>query len=192
MTGQKALLRGSLIATLAAMPVALLLGQAATPARAAVPAVTLTADSDLHFGTFMVFGTGSRTVSASGAVTDRGVVPIEARAPAPARFTISYDRGNENKHVLDLEFELVMSPPPPVRQGGVEARLHGYETDLPGAARIDPGRAVRVTIPGCRTRVCTRSFQVGARLDVTRQFGGAEIVVPIPMDVTVISAERQR
>lgn len=191
MTGQHTFVRGNQIASLSAVPVALL-SLAAMPSHAKVPEVTLTADSELHFCTFKVFGTGSRTVGASGAVTDLGIVPIEARAPTPARFTISYDRGNENKHVLDLEFELVMSPPPPVRRGGVEARLHGYETDLPGATRIDPGRAVRVTIPGCRTRVCTRSFQVGARLDVTRQFGGAQVIVPIPMDVRVISAERQR
>ncbi len=180
------------------MRAALIIGAAATlataagPAQAKEPEVRLSADSDLHFGTFMVFGQGARTVSASGAVTDVGIVALEARAPAPARFTISYDRGNESNHVLDLVFELVMSAPPPVRLGGVEARLYGYETDLPGALRIDPGRAVRVTIPGCRTRICTRSFQVGARLDVTRQFGGAQIVVPIPMDITVISAERQR
>jgi len=173
-------------------PLAVALAALVVPAQAKNPEVSLTAISDLHFGTFMVFGNGARTVSASGAVTDVGIVALEDRAPSPARFTISYDRGNESRHGLDLVFELVMSAPAPVRQGGVEARLYGYETDLPGAMRIDPGRPVRVNVPNCRTRVCSRSFQVGARLDVNRRFGGAEIVVPIPMDVTVISAERQR
>ena len=140
----------------------------------------------------MVFGSGSRTVGATGTVSDSGIVPVEGRAPAPAVFTISYDRGNENNFVLDIVLDLVISAPPMVRQEGVEARLSGYETNLPGALRIDAGRAIRLTMSHCRTRVCTRTFQVGGRLDVTRQFGGASVVVPIPVDVTVISAERGR
>jgi hypothetical protein len=163
-----------------------------TPTQAAEPQVLITANSELHFGTFMVFGSGARTVSATGAVSDSNIVALEGRAPAPAYFTISYDRGNENNFVLDIVLDLVISAPPLVRQGGVEARLSGYETNLPGALRIDPGRAIRLTMSNCRTRVCTRTFQVGGRLDVTRQFGGAAVVVPIPVDVTVISAERVR
>lgn len=170
----------------------MLLACISQPAAAKEPEVRISADSELTFSTFMIFGSGSRTVSPSGTVSDNGVVALEGTTPAPARFTITYDRGNENNHVLDIELELVISAPPLVRQGGVEARLSGYATDLPGALRVDAGRAVRVTIPNCRTRVCTRSFQIGGRLDVTRNFGGAMLVVPIPVDVTVISADRQR
>lgn len=162
------------------------------PALAREPEVRITADSDLQFGTFMVFGNGARTVSASGAVNDLGVVGLDGGIPAPARFTISYDRGNEGNVTLDIVLELVFSAPPLVRVNGVEARLSGYETDLPGALRIDPGRAIRLTLANCRTRICSRSFQVGGRLDVTRLFGGAQLVVPIPVDVTVISAGRAR
>ena len=164
----------------------------ASPAQAAEPQVRVIATSELHFGTFMVFGSGARTVSATGAVSDSGVVSLEGRAPAPASFTISYDRGNESNHILNIVLDMVLSSPQLVRQGGVEARLSGYETNLPGALRIDAGRAIRLTISNCRTRVCTRTFQVGGRLDVSRRFGGASVVVPIPVDVTVISAERVR
>lgn len=165
---------------------------AALPAQAKEPEVRIDATSDLQFGTFMVFGSGARTVSANGTVSDNGVVALEGSVPAPARFTITYDRGNESNQTLNIVLELVISAPPLVRQGGVEARLSGYETDLPGALRIDAGRAIRLTLANCRTRICTRTFQVGGRLDVTRHFGGAALVVPIPVDVTVISAERAR
>ena len=162
------------------------------PVSADVPRVRISPDSELRFGSFMVFGSGARTVSATGLVSDQAIVPIEGSTTGPARFTISYDRGNESKQSLDIEIELVISNPGPVRAGGVDARLSAFETDLPGALRVTPGQAIRLSIRNCSTRVCSRSFQVGARLDVARQFGGADLSVPIPLDATIISAERVR
>ena len=160
---------------------------------AKTPEVRIDPLSDLSFGRFMVFGSGTRTVSASGAVSDSSIVALEGGAsPGPARFTISYDRGNQSRHTLNIELEVVMSAAPQVRQGGVDARLSAFETNLPGALRINPGQAIRISMPNCRTRICSRSFQVGGRLDVTRRFGGANLLIPIPLDATVISVERQR
>lgn len=156
------------------------------------PEVSITADRALHFGTFMVFGSGSRTVSAAGAVIDNSIVALEGMASAPARFTVSYDRGNESKHVLDIELELVISSMPRIREGGVEGAVANLQTDLPGAAQVRPGEAIRLTLAQCRTRVCSRSFHVGGRLDVTRSFGGGVLLIPIPIDAAVISVERQR
>ncbi|WP_267900648.1 DUF4402 domain-containing protein [Aurantiacibacter spongiae] len=162
------------------------------PARADVPEIRIVPDSQLRFGAFMIFGSGSRSVSPSGDVSDLAVVPIEGSRTGPAHFTISYDRGNESNHVLDIELELVLSPAQAVRVRGVEGRLSGYDTDIPGYLRVQPGQAIRLTLSNCRTRICSRSFNVGGTLHVSRQFGGAEIVVPIPIDAAVISAERQR
>ncbi len=162
------------------------------PALGKPPQVIITADSDLRFGTLMVFGSGSRTVSPAGLVRDVAVVGMEGSQTGPARFTISYDRGNENKHVLDIELDLVMSSPPRVRVQGLEGQLSALETDLPGAGRITPGQPIRITMRDCRERVCSLQFNVGGRLDIVRQYGGADLTVPIPLDVTVISAERQR
>lgn len=164
---------------------------AAAPARAATAEVRIVPDSELSFGTFMVFGSGSRTVSANGAVSDVSIVAMDGSTPSPARFTVLYDRGNNSRQAIDVELELVMSSPAPVRVGGVEGELSAFETDLPQALRIRPGQAIRISLPNCRTRVCSQSFQLGARLDVTRQYGGASIVIPIPFDVTVISDDRQ-
>jgi Domain of unknown function (DUF4402) len=162
------------------------------PAIGKTPEITITPDRALQFGTFMAFGSGSRTVSVSGAVVDQALVALEGALPAPARFTLAYDRGNGNNHVLDIEIELVFSQPPRVRVGGVEGTVSGFQTDLPGAAQINPGQAIRVYMRNCRSRVCTRSFQVGGRLDVTRLSGGADLAIPLPVDATVISVERQR
>lgn len=162
-----------------------------SPATANTPQVSVLPESELSFGTFMVFGSGSRTVSPVGAVSDIGIVALEGQPIAPARFTISYDRGNQSRNAMELELEVVLSVPPPTRMGGVEARLSAFETDLPGAMRITPGRPFRLIISDCRTRICSRTFQVGGRLDVTRHFGGAQLVLPIPVDVAVISIDRR-
>lgn len=155
------------------------------------PSVRIVPQGDLRFGTFLVFGAGSRTVSAAGAVINQALEPVAGDAPAPARFTVSYDRGNNSSHVLDVEMDLVVSASPMVRIGGVEARLSALVSDLPGALQIQPGRPIRLRMTGCRTRVCSRTFQVGGRLDVTRQNGQARLSIPIPLEATLVSAIRQ-
>lgn len=156
------------------------------------PEVSIIPERALQFGTFMVFGSGSRLVSASGAISDSSVIALDGTAPAPARFTVRYDRGNENNHVLDIELELAISDSPRTRVDGVEASVSSFETDLPGGAQVSSTKPVRMMIANCRARVCTRSFQVGGRLEVTRSFGGADVEVPIPIDVRIIAVERQR
>ncbi len=160
-------------------------------ARAADPEARIIPDSELNFGTFMVFGSGSRTINANGAVSDISIVSLEGNSPAPGRFTVLYDRGNNSRHTLDVELELVMSPVSPVRIDGVRGRLSAFETDLPQALRIAPGQAIRISLPNCRTKICSKSFRLGARLDVSRDYGGANLVVPVPFDVTVVSVNRE-
>jgi hypothetical protein len=161
------------------------------PVSAAAPEVRIVPDSELDFGAFMVFGSGSRTVTASGAVSDVSIVGLEGNPPSPARFTVLYDRGNNSRHPMDIELELVMSSVAPVRVGGTTGELTAFETDLPQALRIEPGQAIRISFADCRTRICSRSFQLGAKLNVTRSYGGARLVVPIPFDVAVLSADRE-
>jgi hypothetical protein len=147
-------------------------------------------ESTLHFGTFMVFGQGSRAVSASGAVTDTTIVQLDGSLPRPARFTIEYDRGNESKQVLDVTLEVVITAPGSVRFGGIDARLSALETDLPGHPRITSGETMTVRLTNCRSRVCSTSFTVGGRLDVTRNFGGANIDIPINIDARIVTRDR--
>lgn len=162
-----------------------------TLAGAEQPSVRITPQGDLRFGTFLVFGTGARTVSAAGTVTNVALIPVAGDAPAPARFTVSYDRGNNSSHVLNVELDVVISASPPVRIGGIDARLSALETTLPGALQVQAGRPIRVRMTGCRARVCSQSFQIGGRLDVTRQSGQASLSIPIPLEATVVSVERQ-
>ncbi|KPF63642.1 DUF4402 domain-containing protein [Porphyrobacter sp. AAP60] len=162
----------------------------ATPAIAKPQEVRVRSQSELSFGTFMVFGSGSRSVSASGAVIDSAIVTLDGRQPRPARFTIEYDRGNESKHVLDVTIELVMSAPSSLLFGGVNARLSAFETDLPGHSRVASGEAMTIRLTGCRTRVCSRTFTVGGRLDISRNFGGARVDIPISIDARITGRDR--
>lgn len=163
----------------------------AAPAIAKPQEVRIRSQGQLSFGTFMVFGSGSRSVSASGAVMDNAIVTLDGSQPRPARFTIEYDRGNESKHVLEVTIELVMSAPSNVRFGGVNARLSAFETDLPGYSRIASGDAMTVRLSNCRARVCSKTFTVGGRLDVTRNFGGAKVDIPISLDARIVARDRQ-
>ena len=175
-------------ASIAAIAVFSLLFSSTVEAR--TPEVRVIPEGTLVFGSFMVFGTGARTISASGMVSDHLIVPLEGTIPRPARFTVEYDRGSESKHVLDVTVEVVFTVPTIHRQGGVEGRLSAFQTSLPEYPRTSPGEVIRLRFENCRERLCSKSFNLGARLDVSRQFGGASLSVPIDVDARVIAAER--
>lgn len=162
----------------------------ADPAQAKPQEVRVRSQGDLYFGTFMVFGTGTRRVSANGAVVDTAIVSLEGGQPRPARFTIEYDRGNESKQSLEITLELVLSAPGNVQFGGVAARLGAFETDLPGHPRVAAGDVIAIRLTDCRTRVCRQSFSVGGQLDVTRNFGGARVNIPITIDARIVARDR--
>ena len=169
------------------LPVVALLATA-MPSGAAQPTLSIRSDADLRYGSFVIFSNGSRTVSATGAITDMGVVPAGREPSGPATFTVQYDRGNNGKKLLDLVIEVQLLSVPPVAASGITASLHSFETDLPGYARIMPGSIMTIAINGCVTRICARSFRVGARLDVNRSWGGGRVNVPLPMNAVLVSA----
>lgn len=185
----RALAVGSIRSSLIAVAAVALLSSPAIEAK--TPEVRVQPEGELAFGTFMVFGSGARTVGSSGLVSDFSIVPLEGTRARPARFTIEYDRGNESKHVLDVTLQLTFFAPDMHRQGGVEARLSAFETDLPGHSSISPGELIELQFDNCRTRICSKTFHVGARLDVNRQFGGANLVIPIDFNARVVTAERR-
>lgn len=162
----------------------------AAPASAKPQEVRVRSQGNLHFGTFMVFGTGSRRVSATGAVSDTAIVPLEGSQPRPARFTIEYDRGNESKQALEITIELVLSVNGSVRFGGVDARLGAFETDLPGHPRVAAGDVIAIRLTDCRTRICQQTFSVGGQLDVARSYGGARVDIPITIDARIVGQDR--
>ncbi len=149
----------------------------------------MVAQSDLSFGSIVVFGSGSRTVTASGSVIDSGLVPWGPQGGSPALFTVSYDRGNEGRRTLDLQIELVLSNVPPISMNGVSASVAGFDSSLPGAWQIAPGQPFSLRIPNCVERVCSVSFAIGGRLDVTRYQGGAELRFPLAVDATLVSVK---
>ncbi len=151
--------------------------------------LTIVPESNLRFGSFAVMDEGYRIVTPAGGVESQGLFSIASGDTAPARFTLRFDRGNNSRRRLDLRVQLVLSSAPVVTQGGIVARLSSYRTDLPGAPTIQAGRVIEVDIPNCTQRVCSQSFNVGARLDIKRSFGGGRIEVPIPMDAVLISVK---
>lgn len=153
------------------------------------PSVRVIPNRELSFGTFMVFGSGSRTISARGAVSDQGVVALEGARTRPARFTILYDKGRGKNDAIDVSVEIVISTPSIVRENGVSAHLSAFQTDLPGYGRVSTGQVLKLRIDNCRSRRCSRSFNVGGQLHVTRQFGGSNIVVPIELDARVVAVD---
>lgn len=174
--------------TFVALPLLLALGFSSGPVAAQAKAeVRVVSERDLRFGRFALADRGYREITPSGQVLDSAIFPVPGGSSGPAQFTLSYDRGNNGQQRLNLRLQLVFGPAPVTTVNGVVARLTAYQTDLPGAARVSAGQAVFVDIPNCVQRICARTFQVGGRLDITRNFGGASIAVPIPITATVIS-----
>lgn len=175
-----------------ALGIAVLVGLAgnallAPNANSAPRQIVITPDSDLRFGRFLVFGSGARVVSASGATTNYSVFPVPGDLTGPARFTVTYDRGNNSRKARDIEIDIVISNPTPATVGGVSGRVSALQTDLPGVGAILPGQPFRISMPNCQTRTCSRSFQVGGRIDVTRSAGGASLTIPLPIDGILVS-----
>lgn len=175
---------------LAALPCAVLaaiMSVQSVPASAAPASLRILPESDLRFGSFAVMDRGYRIVSPSGGVQSSGIFSVTTGDTGPARFTLRYDRGNNSRRRLNLRIQLVFSAAPVVTQQGIVARLSAYQTDLPGASSVQAGQIVEVEIPNCTQRVCSRSFNVGGRLDIERSFGGGLVTLPIPVDAVLIS-----
>jgi hypothetical protein len=172
--------RLSMLQSLAPVALAVL---AASPARA--DNLTLTADQQLRYGSFAVPGTGSRTVSATGLVTDSGVLPVSGPT-GPAQFTLAFDRGGSSNPVT-LVIQILLGSVGAVSQGGVTGTLSSFVSDLPGVPLLVPGQATIFNLTGCATRICTRTFHIGARIDVTHASGGAALTIPLPVSATVLA-----
>lgn len=156
---------------------------------AAPPAISVRQNAPLRFGSFMVFGHGSRGVGTGGEVLDSGIVGTTAEAPGPATFTVSYDRGNESRRALDITVEVTVSHSGHVTLGAITASLSNLTSDLAGGASLVAGRPVRITLAGCAQRVCSRAFRVGGRIDVTRSHGSGQITFPLLVGATVVSVD---
>lgn len=158
------------------------------PARADVPSTYVLPEQALRFGRFAVFGSGTRTVSTAGVVTDTGgILAATGEIPGPAQFSVGYDRGNEGNKSITVTMQIVVGAVPPVTNGGVTAIVSNLTSTLPGAATLTPGQIVNVTITNCRVRRCGTTFQLGGQINVTRLWGGAQISTPVPVTATVTS-----
>lgn len=158
----------------------------AGPVLADPPRLTITPRSSLSFGTFAVFGNGSRTVTPHGMVFDSGVFPDPDSVTSPAQFDLIYDRGNESKFPIDILIQLVVSGPNVGFQPGLNTTVSALTSTLPNAPSILPGQAFTIAIIRCAQRVCGTSFQVGGRIDVTRSHGSGTLVIPLPIDASVV------
>lgn len=170
------------VAAAALMPLAL-----PHATRADTPQLRVTPVSDLRFGTFAVMDSGFRQVKPDGSVQSSGIFAAGNGGTGPARFRVSYDRGNNGNRRLDLEIQLRFAAAPVTTQGGIVSRLSQYQTDLPGYASVAAGQAITLRLTNCRTRVCETSFNLGGRLDVQRNYGGGSVTLPIPVDAVLIS-----
>ncbi|MFM5930716.1 MAG: DUF4402 domain-containing protein [Novosphingobium sp.] len=149
--------------------------------------VTITPNAPLRFGTLLVPTTGTRTVNAFGVVSDSGLFTVGGPATGPAQFSLVYDRGNESRRVINIQIQVTFSGLQQVTAGGVVGRLSQLDTDLPVSIGTMTGTTMTLTLRGCAQRRCGTSFRVGGRLQVTRNYGGGELVFPLPAVATVLA-----
>lgn len=166
----------------------LILGSLPALAVAAPGTIQIVEQNHLRFGKIAVPYSGERVVGTDGSVRDTGILSAGAADTGPARFVVTYDRGNASNRVLNIEVQLSISSGI-YSSGGVEARLKNLTSDIPGQATIAEGQIVTLHLPSCQTRVCRTEFTIGATLQVTNTGGGAEVVIPTYLDVVVISID---
>ncbi|NBC36918.1 DUF4402 domain-containing protein [Novosphingobium sp. FSY-8] len=155
-------------------------------ARAGTPSLIVTADQMLTFGTIVAVGTGSRTIHPDGAVDNEGVVPLGDSTARPAQFTITYDSGNTTGGGYQLMVQLVLAAVDIGAVNGVRGTLTNFRTDIAGVGTLQPGNIGSFTLANCYARVCTTSFRVGARLDLSGNLASAPLRFPLPLAVNVI------
>lgn len=160
---------------------------APVPASAA-SVLLLVPDQALRFGSFVVAGSGSRTVSATGAVNNSNVLPVGGGSTGPAQFTLTYDRGASATGPITVAVLLTLSPPSNFGQNGLVATVSGFDTDLSGIPLLNPGQSILFTMRPCSTQICAQAFHVGGRIDVTQPGKGGTIAVPLNVTATLVAA----
>lgn len=157
------------------------------------PTVTITADQPLRFGTLLVPASGTRTVGPDGSIVDSGLFGIDGNPVGPAQFTVTYDRGNNGNQYgrpgsgsATILVQVIFAGYQSVSSGGVSGQLSDLRSDLQGPGNQLAGSVATLTIANCVERRCSQTFRVGARLDVTRASGGAELIFPLPATAAII------
>lgn len=156
-------------------------------AQAAPASLSVKTERDLEFGTFAVATAGWRSVSPAGEVRDNGILAFPGSAIGPARYSIIFDRGNESKRSLDVLVQVMIIAPRSFAERGVSASLSNLASDLPVTGSTPAGLSTTARISNCRERLCTLSFNVGGRIDVSRTQGGATLRIPIAVTATILS-----
>lgn len=153
----------------------------------AAPGLAIVSDTALRFGSFVVPGTGSRTVTAAGQVTNTNVFPVSGAVTGPAQFTLTYDRGTNATGQILVTVLLTLAQPGSFSQSGLKATVSSFDTDLQGIPLLTPGQSLLFAMPPCASPVCTQVFHVGGRIDVTQPGNGGAVTVPLTIGATLIA-----
>lgn len=141
----------------------------------------------LRFGSMVLQTSGRRTVTPYGDAVDEGVIAVSGSRSAAAEYVVRYDRGNNGRQPLDVEFLVMLPGVLRVETGTLSAVLQAMTTDI--RAPQKSGQFI-LRISGCMTRICSATFRLGGTLAITRHSGGGTIVVPVPVTATVLSLSR--
>lgn len=150
--------------------------------------LTIVEVAPLRFGSMVLQSSGRRTVTPAGAVIDEAVIAPSGSSSAPAEYVVRYDRGNNGRQPLDIEFLVILPGVLRVETGTLSAVLQSLTTDV-RAGHNGSGQFI-LRISGCMTRICSATFRLGGTLAITRHSGGGTIVVPVPVTATVLSLSR--
>lgn len=141
----------------------------------------------LRFGSMVLQSSGRRTVTPYSDAVDEGVIAVSGSRSAAAEYVVRYDRGNNGRQPLDVEFLVTLPGVLRVETGTLSAVLQAMTTDI--RAPQKSGQFI-LRISGCMTRICSATFRLGGTLAITWHSGGVTVVVPVPVTATVLSLSR--
>ena len=149
------------------------------------PGLSIEIDRPLRFGQFAVAGSGSRTLDASGSISDSGIFAIGRHDWEPARFSIRHTRQVGTSGPDTVVVQIVLGTTPQLASRSASGRISAF--DLGGRGPVHAGEPFEVTLSGCASAPCGQSFDLGARIEVEGEGDGSSLVFPLSISARVLS-----
>lgn len=158
--------------TMRALGFAIVLSCGITGAALAEPTpLSISRESDLSFGSFVVINTASVTVEPTGQTMYNNAFVVSGGQPTPATFLI---QGEPNAEVrIDLPFGEL-----PSTVSGLTARFKDFRAAILGDTPTDSSSFLARLSPTGRLEV-----SVGGKVDISRSSGSGTLSVAVPLSV---------
>jgi hypothetical protein len=147
--------------------------------------LTVELDRSLRFGQFALLGSGSRSLSAEGEVSDTGLLSVGHGGAQTARVTVAWSRGTASVADGPQTVQVIINAPARINARNFTGRIVAFTVSSHGTVR--PGEPFELALSDCAGGRCVQSFEVGATLEVQGEGDGSALTIPLSITARTIS-----